>query len=1037
MKKKLSRIAAMLLAVVMVITGVAFMPKTEAEAADKPAFTLETSTSELRPGDEFTATLYLEAGSNVSMFSIMQTYDPDTLELIKVAKGYDLVMNGWAVIIDDPRQSDFEPGTIAYVIDYGSTITDRLELATLTFRVKDNASGSTQISADFAGAMNGDEVVAPEGNENMDFTTEGPNGVIEDGTFPIIIELEDFAIDQDDFTMARGTTDTLTVTATPEAALAGKTVTWSSTDDSVVKVDQDGKIEAVGIGTATITAAVDDFSDSVDITVNAPLTGITLNKQETTIKKGDTVDLDVIYNPEDTTDSKDVIWTSSDDTVATVDEDGIVTALKDGTTTVTAKVGDLTADCIVNVREVPLEGIDLNQNAITLNKGEKSDALVVSYNPNDTTDDKTVIWTSSDKDVATVDENGVVTATGAGTTTITATVGEFTADCKVTVISTLESITLTADRTTDDLEVGDTVNLTVGYNPEDTTDDKAVTWSSSDEDVATVDENGVVTAVAGGTATITATSVADSDITASYDIKVLKHTEAIYLDKTELKLAKGETSDPLTVTFDPADTDDSKEVTWSSENDAVATVDENGAVTAVAGGTTTITATVGELTAECKVTVVSPLESITLEADRTTDDLEVGDTVNLTVGYNPEDTTDDKAVTWSSSDEDVATVNDGVVTAVAGGTATITATSAANEDITARCEIRVLKHTTGISLDQSEMSILKGETSEQLTVTFEPTDTDDSTEVTWSSDNTDVAVVDDQGYVTGISEGTAVITATAVEGGYIASCTVTVNEIHVEDAVLADDTPSELYVGQEHTLNVVLTPENVTDEVTYTYASSDESVATVDERGRISAVQAGNTEITVTVTADEFTKELTFNLEVKEIPLEGIAFKEEVTPLEEGQSAQLEILFNPENTTVDRTVTWASSDESVATIEDGLVTAIKAGTTTISATVGDKEISYELTVTEKKEETKPGTPDDEKPTQGGSATDDQQNQGTGKPSAGDSQNSGDKVNSQNESGAVQTGDTTNIFGVILTMLISLSVAALVVVFRSRGKRIHK
>ena len=866
MKKKLSRIAAMLLAVVMVITGVAFMPKVEAEAADKPAFTLETSTSELRPGDEFTATLYLEAGSNVSMFSIMQTYDPDTLELIKVAKGYDLVMNGWAVIIDDPRQSDFEPGTIAYVIDYGSTITDRLELATLTFRVKDNASGSTQISADFAGAMNGDEVVAPEGNANMDFTTEGPNGVIEDGTFPIVIELEGLAIDQEDFTMARGTSDKLTVTATPEAALAGKTVTWSSTDDSVVKVDQEGNIEAVGIGTATITASVDDFSDSVAITVNSPLTGIELNTQETSIKKGDTAQLEVIYTPAETTDDTTVVWSSSDEDIASVDENGVVTAKQDGTATITAAVGELTAECVVHVREVPLEGIDLDRTAITMNKGEVSEALQVSYNPEDTTDDKTVIWSSSDEDVATVD-NGVVTAVGAGNATITATVGEFTAECEVTVVSSLESITLTADRTTDDLEAGDTVNLTVGYNPEDTTDDKAVTWSSSDEDVAIV--------------------------------------------------------------------------------------------------------------------------------------------------------------------------NDGVVTAVAGGTATITATSAANEDITAICEIRVLKHTTGISLDQSEMSILKGETSEQLTVTFEPADTDDSTEVTWSSDNTDVAVVDDQGYVTGISEGTAVITATAVDGGFTASCTVTVNEIHVEDAVLADDTPSELYVGQEHVLNVVITPENVTDEVTYTYASSDESVATVDESGRISAVQAGNTEITVTVTADEFTKELTFDLEVKEIPLEGIAFKEEVTPLEEGQSAQLEILFNPENTTVDRTVTWASSDESVATIEDGLVTAVKAGTTTISATVGDKEISYELTVTEKKEETKPGTPDDEKPTQGGSTTDDQQNQGTGKPSAGDSQNSGDKVNSQNESGAVQTGDTTNIFGVILTMLISLSVAALVVVFRSRGKRIHK
>ena len=1026
MKKKLSRIAAMLLAVVMVITGIAVMPSADVKAADKPTFTFETSTSELRPGDEFTATLYLEAGSNVSTFVLMQTYDANTLELTKVAKGYDLVMNGYAVVIDDPRQPDFVPGEIAYFVDYGSTITERMEIATLTFKVKDNASGSTQISTDFAGAMNGDEVVAPEGNENMDFTMEGPNGVIEDGTFPVIIELEGLAINQDDFTMARGEKDTLTVSATPEAALAGKTVTWSSTDDSVVKVDQEGNIEAVGVGTATITASCEEFSDSVTITVNAPLTGISLDKQEVTIKKGDTVKLEVIYNPDDTSDSKEVTWTSSDDTVASVDDNGLVTALKDGTTTITAQVGNLIAECTVNVREVPLEGIDLNQNAITLNKGEKSDALEVSYNPADTTDDKTVTWSSSDEDVATVD-NGVVTAVGAGNATITATVGEFTAACEVTVVSPLESITLSADRTTDNLEVGDTVNLTVGYNPEDTTDDKAVTWSSSDEDVATVDENGVVTAVAGGTATITATSVANANITATCDIRVLKHTTSISLKPSEIELAKGETSAPLEVTFEPADTDDSREVTWSSDNEAVATVDENGAVTAVAGGTATITATVGEFTAECKVTVVSPLESITLSADRTTDNLEAGDTVNLTVGYNPADTTDDKAVTWSSSDEDVATVDEnGVVTAVAGGTATITATSAANANITATCDIRVLKHTTGISLNQSEMSLLKGETSEQqLTVTFEPADTDDSTEVTWSSDNTDVAVVDDQGYVTAIGEGTAVITATAVDGGFTASCTVTVNEIHVQDAVLAEDTPSELYIGQNHTISVVITPENVTDEVTYSYASSDADVAAVDENGVVSALKAGTATITVNVTAGDFIKELSFDVEVKEIPLEGIAFKEEIKTLEEGQSAQLEILYNPENTTVDRTVTWNSSDPTVATVEDGLVKALKAGTTVITATVGDKEISYELTVTEK-QVTEPGTP----------STEDPQNPGTGKPSTGGAQNSGDKVNNQNNGGAVQTGDTFNVFGIMLTMLLSLSVA-LVVVLKSRAKRILK
>ena len=201
----------------------------------------------------------------------------------------------------------------------------------------------------------------------------------------------------------------------------------------------------------------------------------------------------------------------------------------------------------------------------------------------------------------------------------------------------------------------------------------------------------------------------------------------------------------------------------------------------------------------------------------------------------------------------------------------------------------------------------------------------------------------------------------------------------------------------------------------------------------MNALAAGRTDITVTVKAGEFTKVLTFNLDVKEIPLESIAFKQEVTPLEERQKAQLEIIFNPENTTVDKTVTWASSDENVAVVdENGLLTAVKAGTTTISATVGDKEVSYELTVTEKKESENPGTGDNAG--QGGQTGD---NGNNGQSTGDDGQNSGDKVNNQNNGGAVQTGDTTNIFGVILTMLISLSVAALVVMFRGRGKRIHK
>ena len=457
MKKKLSRIAAMLLAVMMVITGVAFMPKVEAEAADIPSFTVRTDATELHPGDTVHVQLYLEPGIDLMMMTGSLDFDPDVYEFVQGSMQYNFdfilaTMGGGLNFVDTEYVHE---GYITMLYQFVTPQNQGGVVFEFDLRVKDDASGMGEIIYNFVtgdvGPNDEDVVELPEGAANVS-TVDGNGNIVENGEFPIVINLENFVIDQDDFTMARGATDTLTVTATPEAALAGKTVTWSSTDDSVVKVDQEGNIEAVGIGTAMITASVDDFSDSVAITVNSPLTGIELNTQETSIKKGETAQLEVIYTPADTTDDTTVIWSSSDEDIASVDENGVVTAKQDGTATITAAVGELTAECVVHVREVPLEDIDLDRTAITMNKGEVSEALQVSYNPEDTTDDKTVTWSSSDEDVATVD-NGVVTAVGAGNATITATVGEFTAECEVTVVSSLESITLTADRTTDDLEV--------------------------------------------------------------------------------------------------------------------------------------------------------------------------------------------------------------------------------------------------------------------------------------------------------------------------------------------------------------------------------------------------------------------------------------------------------------------------------------------------------------------------------------------------------------------------------------------------------
>ena len=849
MKKKLSKIAALMLAAVMVISGLVIVPREAANAAGKPSFTVEVNATQVKPGDTVTATLWLDAGSDLTSFAGIFEYDPNVYEISPngVKRG-EIFNDAFASAIDRPGSSGVTPGELAVFIDNDTLrYTERISIATFTMKVKADASGSGRIGFNFGDGTQmddqGNEITL--GNGNAISTVEDTNGnVITGGEIPVFIELNSITINKDDFTMEKGSTDTLTVTGSPEAAMEGKVVRWTSSDDSVVSVDQNGNVTAKGIGTVAITATVDDKTDSVNITVNAPLKGIKLNKTELTLKKGTSETLVVTYDPEDTTDDKTVTWTSSDESVASVDSNGKVTAHKDGQATITAKVGNYTAECKVNVQEVKLTGISLDKESVEVNKGESAEKLTVKYEPENTTDDKTVTWTSSDESVAVV-EDGVITGIGAGTATITAKVGAFTDTCEVKVVSKLQSITITPDKAVDRLEAGDTVKMTVGYNPADTTDSKAVTWESMDENVATVDENGVVTAVGGGVTKIVAVSAADSSIKAECEIKVLIHTEGIKLNTTNIELLKGETTEPLTVTFIPANTDDSKEVKWSSSDESVATVDA-------------------------------------------------------------------------------------------------------------------------------------------------------------------------EGRITGLKEGTAIITAETVVGGFTASCEVNVKEIHVNDAELSDElNPSVLYVGQKHTLKVTIDPENTTDDVYYTYSSSDSEIASVSGEGVVSALKEGKAEITITVIAGDFTKELVYKVEVKEIPLESIAFKEKVTPLEVGKTAQLEIIFNPENTTVDKTVEWSSSNTDVASIsENGLVSALKAGTATITAKAGGKEVSYELTVIEKKVD-KPGTtpPTDNK---------DQNND-----------------NKTNNGGAVQTGDTGNFFGIMLAMLVSLSVVAAAIVFKGRGKRMHK
>ena len=389
---------------------------------------------------------------------------------------------------------------------------------------------------------------------------------------------------------------------------------------------------------------------------------------------------------------------------------------------------------------------------------------------------------------------------------------------------------VTISRPSAELVIGETVQITATVIPSDATD-KNILWSSANPSVATVSNGGLVTAVAEGSTEITASAggkKASCKVTVS---KKVVEVSSVELNKTELSLVKG-ASETLIATVNPADATN-KTIIWDSRDASVASVDGDGKVTALAGGTTVITAMASGKVASCTVTVSVPVESLSL--DQTSVILAENESITLTATVGPADATD-KTVTWSSSNPAIATVEDGKVTAIKEGSATITAKAG---EKSATCQVTVKKSAIpveSISLDQTSLSLISGE-SERLTATVKPDNATDKT-VTWSSSNTSVVDVDQQGEVRAYESGTAVITAKA--GDKSATCTVTVT-VPV-DRITLDRAAVSLKVGESVKLTATIKPADATDK-TITWSSSNPAVAKV-ENGTVTAISEGSAVIT-------------------------------------------------------------------------------------------------------------------------------------------------------------------------------------------------
>lgn len=498
-------------------------------------------------------------------------------------------------------------------------------------------------------------------------------------------------------TVEAGQSITLTATILPENA-TNKNVTWKSSNDAVATVDSHGKVTGIRSGYAEITVTTEDkgFTATCVVQVKSvAVTGVSLDKENASLSIGETLTLKATVAPENAS-NKNVNWKSDNTDVASVDNRGNVTAKAEGTAVITVTTTDQskTASATITVTSVSVTGVSLDKESVALyiNDTATLKATVAPANASN----KEVTWSSSNADVASVDESGKVTAKATGTAVITVTTKDQNKTASATVTVSKKAVPVTGvslDKETAALSIGDTLTLTATVAPSNA-DNKNVTWSSSNENVATVDDNGTITAKGAGTAKITV-KTEDQNKTASATITVSTvPVTGVSLDQEAATLKVRDTL-TLTPTVAPANATN-KEVTWSSSDTKVATVDSTGLVTAKGIGTATITVKTKdqEKTAAATITVVSPITDITItytpgDKYNTPGTLYVGQTDTILASATPSYAAD-TSVTYTSSDDSIITVNDsGRVTAVNVGKATITMTSVENPSVTKTLDVTV------------------------------------------------------------------------------------------------------------------------------------------------------------------------------------------------------------------------------------------------------------------------------------------------------------------------------------------------------------
>jgi len=393
------------------------------------------------------------------------------------------------------------------------------------------------------------------------------------------------------------------------------------------------------------------------------VTEVGLNKTSTTLIEGETETLVATVMPENATD-KSVVWESGNESAATISQEGLVSAIGEGKATITVKTNDggFSASCevTVNKKVIAVTAVVLGNTELTLVEGEE-EKLAVAVTPENATD-KSVVWESGNESVATVSQEGLVTAIGEGKATITVKTndGGFSASCEVTVKKKVIAVTgvkLSAASMT--LREGEKGTLTATVEPANATN-KNVEWWTSDLDVVSVTStsggsNGYVEARGAGKATVTV-KTEDGEFSASCEITVEKKevpVTGITIEPSSLILPVGNTFS-LIPHVQPSNATN-QDIKWLSTNESVATVNAEGKVTAVAAGNAEIRAMLEGKFATCPV-VVDDVK-MTMKKTSYTMILSLSQSISIKSDIETNFTFDKSKVTFITSDQMIATLD--------------------------------------------------------------------------------------------------------------------------------------------------------------------------------------------------------------------------------------------------------------------------------------------------------------------------------------------------------------------------------------------